>query len=82
MGNTSDYGFRNWGMLLQKSSFPLLNVYEEQSTFKAQEILFYFVKFHVYGIVYKNAQKEAFSYPCYIREVCALLLAFSNTAVE
>lgn len=70
-------------MLLQTLSFPLLDVYKEQRISKAKAILFYFAKFHVYGIVYKMHKKGIFLiYSSYIREVYAPLLAFSNTAVE
>lgn len=48
-------------MLLQMLSFPLLNVYKEQRIFKAKAILFYFAKFHVYGIVYKMHKKSIFN---------------------
>lgn len=61
MENTSDDAFRNWGkgLLLPTLAFPLLNVYKDQRLFKAKGV-FYFVKFHVYVIVYKMHKNNVF----------------------
>lgn len=59
MRNASDFTFRNWGNIASCAVIPLLNIYKDQSIFKAKAI-FYFVKFHVYGIVYKMHIKGIF----------------------
>lgn len=46
-------------ILLYMLSFPLLTIYKDQRIFKAK-VIFYCVKFHAYGIVYKMHIKGIF----------------------